>query len=153
VFAYDRLTRLFGGRWTVGALVRFHTAHKMTLLAHIPEAYRHLGRLVAQAKSMRRPALQRDYMTLFMETLRVVATARRQVNVLQHMIGHLKDALDPASRHELLALIDDYAAGHVPLVVPITLMRHHVRRCNITYLASQVYLDPHPADLMLRNHV
>jgi len=153
VFAYDRLTRLFDSRWTVGALVQFHTAHKMTLLAHVPDAYRRLGRLVARAKSMKRPALQRDYMTLFTETLKVLATPRRQVNVLQHMLGHLKDALDPASRHELLALIEAHGAGHVPLVVPLTLMRHHVRRCKVTYLAGQVYLDPHPAELMLRNHV
>jgi uncharacterized protein YbgA (DUF1722 family)/uncharacterized protein YbbK (DUF523 family) len=153
VFAYDRLTRLFDGPWTLGDLVQFHTAHKMTLLAHVPDAYRRLGQLVARATSMRRPALERDYMTLFMETLRVIATRRRQVNVLQHMLGHLKDALDAESRHELLGVISAYAAGHVPLVVPITLMRHHVRRCDIAYLAGQVYLDPHPAELMLRNHV
>jgi uncharacterized protein YbgA (DUF1722 family)/uncharacterized protein YbbK (DUF523 family) len=153
IFAYDRLTRLFDGRWTPGDLVRFHTAHKMTLLAHVPDAYRRLGQMVARGKSMRPPALERDYMTLFMETLQVIATPRRQVNVLQHMLGHLKDALDAMSRHELLEVISAYAAGHVPLVVPITLMRHHVRRCDIVYLAGQIYLDPHPAELMLRNHV
>lgn len=153
VFAYDRLTRLFEGRWTVGDLVRFHTAHKMTLLAHVPDAYRRLGRLVAHATSLGRPALQQDYMTAFMNTLQVIATPRRQVNVLQHMLGHLKDAIDAASRHELLAIISAYAAGHVPLVVPITLMRHHVRRCGVAYLAGQICLDPHPAELMLRNHV
>lgn len=153
VFAYDRLTRLFEGGWTVGDLVRFHTAHKMTLLAHVPDAYRCLGRLVAGAKSLRRPALQRDYTTLFMETLQVIATPRRQVNVLQHMAGHLKDVLDSASRHELLAIINAYVAGHVPLVVPIALLRHHVRRCGVAYLAGQLYLDPHPDELMLRNHV
>ena len=153
VFAYDRLTRLFAGRWTLGDLVRFHTAHKMTLLAHVPEAYRRLGQLVARAKSLRRRAVERDYATMFMETLRVIATPRRQVNVLQHMIGHLKDALDGPSRHELLEIIDAYFAGNVPLVVPMTLMRHHVRRCGVAYLAGQIYLDPHPAELMLRNHV
>jgi uncharacterized protein YbgA (DUF1722 family) len=153
VFAYDRLTRLFEGRWTRGDLVQFHTAHKMTLLAHVPEAYRQLGRLVAGAKAIRRPALQRDYMTAFMETLSVIATPRRHVNVLQHMLGHLKDAVDGDSRHELLSLISAYAAGHVPLVVPVTLLRHHVRRCDVSYLAGQIYLDPHPAELMLRNHV
>lgn len=153
VFAYDRLTRLFDGRWTAGDLVRFHTAHKMTLLAHVPDAYRRLGQLVARAKSLRRPAVERDYATMFMETLQVIATRRRQVNVLQHMVGHLKNALDGPSRHELLAVIDGYVAGHVPLVVPITLLRHHVWRCGVAYLAGQVYLDPHPAELMLRNHV
>ena len=137
----------------MGDLVRFHTAHKMTLLAHVPDAYRRLGQLVARAKSLRRPALERDYATMFMETLRVIATPRRQVNILQHMIGHLKDALDIASRHELLEVVDAYFAGNVPLVVPMTLMRHHVRRCGVAYLTGQIYLDPHPGELMLRNHV
>ncbi len=121
VFAYDRLTRLFEGRWTLGDLVQFHTAHKMTLLAHVPDAYRRLGRLVAGAKSLGRQAVERDYTAMFMETLQVIATPRRQVNVLQHMIGHLKDALDGPSRHELLEIVDAYVGGQVPLVVPITL--------------------------------
>jgi uncharacterized protein YbgA (DUF1722 family)/uncharacterized protein YbbK (DUF523 family) len=153
VFAYDRLTRLFTARWTLGDLVRFHTAHKMTLLAHVPEAYRRLGQLVARAKSKHRQTIEREYTTLFMETLTVLATPSRQVNVLQHMAGHLKALLDAASRHELLDVINAYVAGQVPLVVPMTLMRHHVRRCGVAYLAGQVYLDPHPAELMLRNHV
>jgi uncharacterized protein YbgA (DUF1722 family)/uncharacterized protein YbbK (DUF523 family) len=153
VFAYVRLKELFRGRWTVGQLVAFHAAHKLLLLAHSPDAYRRLGRLVAAAKGTNRRLLRNEYEAGFMEALAVVATRGRQVNVLQHMAGYLRDRLDAASRDELQQAIADYRAGLVPLVVPITLLRHHVRHLDVRYLAGQVYLDPHPKELMLRNHV
>jgi uncharacterized protein YbgA (DUF1722 family) len=88
-----------------------------------------------------------------MEALGIPATPQRHTNVLQHMVGYFKDTLDAASRTELLATIDDYRNGLLPLVVPVTLLRHHVRRHGVSYLADQVYLAPHPKELMLRNHV
>ena len=153
IFAYRDLVRLFTGRWTMGDLVRFHTARKLTLLAHVPEAYQRLGRLVAGGKALPRAELQARYSTGFMTALRTVATPRRHGNVLRHMLGYFKHTLDPADRAELLALIQTYAAGQVPLIVPLTLFVHHIRRHDVTYLAGQVYLRPHPAELMLRNHV
>ena len=153
IFAYRRLTALFAARWSMGDVVRFHTAHKLTLMAHTPEAYRRLGRLVGSGKSMARREFQDRYSSEFMTALSTMATPRRQANVLQHMLGYFKEALDRESRAELLALIQDYAGGRVPLVVPLTLFGHHIRRCGVTYLADQVYLHPHPVELMLRNHV
>jgi uncharacterized protein YbgA (DUF1722 family)/uncharacterized protein YbbK (DUF523 family) len=153
VFAYWRLRGLFAERWSVGALVRFHTAHKLIVLAHSPDAYQQLGRLVARARGLSRRDVERRYTTTFMSALAVVATRRRHANVLQHMVGHFKDRLDRESRRELLAAIDDYRRELVPLVVPITLLRHHVRTCDVSYLAGQVYLEPHPKELMLLNHV
>ncbi len=153
VFAYRRLQEHFAGRWTVGTLVRFHTAQKLTLMAHSVKAYEHLGRLVARAKSLPRDEVETHYVEGFMTALAIVATARRHVNVLQHMAGYFKTQLDEADRTELQAVIEDYRRGFVPLVVPITLVRHHVRRCDVTYLAGQSYLSPPPAELMLRNHV
>ena len=153
VFAYWRLRGLFGGRWTAGALVRFHTAHKLILMAHSPEAYRQLGRLVAGARALSRGDLERRYTAAFMEALAVVATPRRHVNVLQHMAGYFRDRLDRDSRAELLASIEEYRRELVPLVVPLTLVRHHVRAAGVPYLAGQLYLEPHPRELMLRNHV
>lgn len=153
VFAYWRLRGLFSGRWNLGSLVAFHTAHKLILMAHSPEAYRTLGRLVAQAHGVPRHDLQRRYSERFMSALTVIATPRRHVNVLQHMAGYFKNLLDPESKAELAATIDDYRRGLVPLIVPITLVRHHVRVHGIPYLAGQLYLDPHPKELMLRNHV
>ena len=153
VFAYRRLRDLFGGRWDVGALVRFHTAHKLILMAHSPQAYQQLGRVVAQARKAKRAALETRYTREFMAALTVIATVRRHTNVLQHMAGYFKTLLDKESKAELLAAIDDYRLGLVPLIVPITLLKHHVRAHDVSYLAGQLYLEPHPKELMLRNHV
>ena len=153
VFAYWRLRSLFTARWTVGDLVRFHTAQKLLLLSHSTEAYRHLGRLVAAAGEMSRRDLQQRYADGFMQALAQLATPRRHTNVLQHMAGYFKNDLDAASKRELADTITDYRLGLVPLVVPLTLVHHHVRMLNVTYLAGQTYLQPHPKELMLRNHV
>jgi len=153
VFAYRRLRELFTGRWTVGGLVRFHTAHKLTLMAHSVVAYRELGRLVAAASTAKRSDLEGDYTRRFMTALAALATPRRHTNVLQHMAGYLKTVLDADSKAELQGAIEDYHRGLVPLIVPITLLRHHIRHHGVAYLAGQTYLEPHPRELMLRNHV
>ena len=153
VFAYVRLRSLFSGHWKVGDLVVFHTAHKLLLMAHSPHAYQSLGRLVAEAKSVPRAELRQRYESDFMGALREMATTKRHTNVLQHMAGYFSKQLDSDSRPELQALLHDYRAGLVPLVVPLTLIRHYVRKYDVTYLRGQVYLEPHPKELMLRNHV
>lgn len=153
VFAYRRLKTFFAGRWTTGGLVALHTAHKLQLLAHSPRAYTELGRMVAGASTIALDELRDRYERGFMEALSKIATAARQVNVLQHMTGYFRDRLDAASRRELADVIEDYRHGLVPLIVPITLVRHYVRLLDVTYLRGQVYLEPHPKELMLRNHV
>ncbi|MCX6552780.1 MAG: DUF523 and DUF1722 domain-containing protein [Acidobacteria bacterium] len=153
VFAYVRLRALVESRWTVGDLVRFHTVHKMALLAHSPEIYNGMGRLVAGAKGMARPDVASEYRARFMDALAKMATTRKHTNVLLHMAGHFKTLLDDDEKQELLGAIEDYRLGLVPLIVPLTLVKHHVRRHKVEYLAGQVYLDPHPKELMLRNHV
>lgn len=153
VCAYDRLRAFFDGRWTLSGLIAFHTAQKMALLAHATTAYQQLGRLVATGKRLSRPELHSRYEQLFMRTLARPATTARHTNVLMHMAGHLKKLVDPASRQELADCIDDYRRELVPLIVPVTLLRHHVRVHGVAYLAGQTYLDPHPRELMLRNHV
>ena len=152
VFGYYRLRRFFRGRWTTASLVQFHTAHKLLLMAHDPEGYRRLGRLVATSGQRRRDELERRYAEEFMRTMAVIATRRRHTNVLQHMAGHFKKRLDAASKAELQSTIDDYRRGLTPLIVPITLLQHHVRVHTVEYLAGQLYLRPHPKELMLRNH-
>ena len=153
VFAYSRLRDLFDGRWTVGDLVRFHTAHKLLVLAHAPDAYQRLGRLVARARGVSRRDLELRYVAGFMQALARLATVGRHTNVLQHIAGYFKDRLDASSKRELVDAIADYRHGLVPLVVPLTLVRHYVRVLAVPYLANQLYLDPHPKELMLRNHV
>jgi uncharacterized protein YbgA (DUF1722 family)/uncharacterized protein YbbK (DUF523 family) len=153
VFAYHRLRRFFSDRWTIGGLVAFHTAHKLQLMAHAPKSYETLGRLVARAKGLPREELRESYEAEFMLGLKAIATTHRNTNVLHHILGHFKKLLDGEARAELLGVIEDYRRGLVPLVVPITLIRHHVRLHSVAYLAGQVYLEPHPKELMLRNHV
>jgi uncharacterized protein YbgA (DUF1722 family) len=153
VFAYRAVRRFFAGRWKIGDLVAFHTAYKLQLLSHSTKAYEELGRLVATAKGVARAQLRERYENQFMAAMRRPATAARHTNVLQHMAGYFKDRLDQSSRQELADVIADYRAGLVPLIVPITLIRHQVRILDIAYLKGQIYLRPHPKELMLRNHV
>jgi uncharacterized protein YbgA (DUF1722 family)/uncharacterized protein YbbK (DUF523 family) len=152
VFAYRRLQAFFATRWTLGGLVALHASLKLLVMAHSPAAYKALGPLVARAKGMDRAALRAGYFTGVMRALEQPATRGRHANVLQHMAGYVSDALDPADREELRATIDDYRRSLVPLIVPVTLLRHHVRRQGLSYLQGQVYLDPHPRELLLRNH-
>jgi uncharacterized protein YbgA (DUF1722 family)/uncharacterized protein YbbK (DUF523 family) len=153
VFAYRRLKDFFHGRWTVGGLVAFHTAEKLLLLAHDPDGYRKLGPIVARAKATPRDELAARYGELFMRALGKPATLGKQTNVMQHMAGYFKDALPDDEKAELHDAIQDYRRRLVPLVVPLTLIRHHVRKLGVTYLEGQTHLAPHPKELMLRNHV
>jgi uncharacterized protein YbgA (DUF1722 family)/uncharacterized protein YbbK (DUF523 family) len=153
VFAYRRLRTFFAAKWGLGDLVKFHTAHKLLLMAHTPKAYQVLGRAVESAKGAPRSTFRRQYEAEFMSALRVMATTQRHTNVLQHMTGYFRRQLDDDSRAELVALIEDYRQGLVPLVAPLTLIRHYVRKFQIAYLQGQIYLKPHPKELMLRNHV
>jgi uncharacterized protein YbgA (DUF1722 family) len=125
----------------------------MTLLSHSTARYQELGRLVADGRQASRPDLRASYERQFMDTLAILATRRRHTNVLMHMTGHLKKVLDSGAKQELLESIEEYRGGFVPLVVPLTLLRHHVRVHGIEYLAGQTYLEPHPRELMLPNHV
>jgi uncharacterized protein YbgA (DUF1722 family)/uncharacterized protein YbbK (DUF523 family) len=153
VFAYRRVVDLFRTRWTVGDLVAFHTREKLLLLCHDEPAYRALGQLVARAKREDRAGIALAYQTTFMAALAKLATIRKHTNVLQHMAGFVKTVLDPADKAELAQTIADFHKSLVPLVVPITLLRHHARKHQVSYLLGQTYLEPHPKELMLRNHV
>jgi uncharacterized protein YbbK (DUF523 family)/uncharacterized protein YbgA (DUF1722 family) len=153
VFAYRRLNTLFASRWTTGDIARFHTIHKLTLMAHEAQAYQRLGRMVAESKTLGRREFRESYSSGFMEALGVVVTPRRHTNVLEHMLRYFENTLDHDSRAKLLAVIKDYASHQVPLAVPLTLFAHHIRRCGVTYLADQTYLEPNLAELALLNHV
>ena len=153
VFAYWRWRNLLEEGLSMARLVDFHRIHKYLLLAHSPEHYASLGRLVAAGKKLTKNELAERYGAGLMEAMRHNASRGRHFNVLQHMAGYFRDELEPASRDELHQTLYDYRAGLVPLVVPMTLIRHHVRVREVAYLRDQVYLAPHPKELMLRNHV
>ena len=153
VFAMARWRAFVAGHPRPRALVAFHTAQKFAVLAHSAEQYARLGRLVAKAgRSLAREVVD-EYGRGLMTALSVRTSRGRHANVLQHLAGFLKRELGPDERAELAEVIAEYRGGLVPLVVPITLLKHHVRRLGVTYLADQVYLNPHPKELMLRNHV
>jgi uncharacterized protein YbgA (DUF1722 family)/uncharacterized protein YbbK (DUF523 family) len=153
VFAAARWQAFRASRPRVRDLVAFHAAHKFAILAHSPRDYAELGRLVAASGPRLAADTLATYGTRFMQALAVRATRARHVNVLQHLAGFLKRQLSDDERAELGEVIAEYRRGLVPLVVPVTLLKHHVRRLAVAYLADQVYLSPHPKELMLRNHV
>lgn len=153
VFAAARWQAFVASRPRARDLVAFHAAHKFAILAHSPRDYTELGRLVAGAGPRLAAETLATYGTRFMQALAIRATRARHVNVLQHLAGFLKRALGGDERAELGEVIAEYRRGLVPLVVPLTLLKHHVRRLGLAYLADQVYLNPHPKELMLRNHV
>jgi len=153
VFVYKRWQEFLVSDRTIGGLVSFHTSHKLLVMAHSPKHYSALGRLVADPKQYKRKELFEQYCATLMEGLQLLATVRKNTNVLQHMAGYFKQQLSPDEKQELQDVIANYHRELVPLIVPITLLQHYVRKYDITYLKQQAYLNPHPLELMLRNHV
>ena len=152
VFCYQRWQEFMAGNWKVGHLVSFHTKHKLLLMAHHEPNARQLGRLVAQGHCLKRGELRDRYANLFFAALRHRSTAPKNAKVLQHILGHFKKQVDASDKKELLAAVEDYRRGWLPLIVPITLIKHYVDKFDIEDIKGQIYLNPHPKELMLRNH-
>lgn len=152
IFAYRRWRALAGAGATAGKLVEFQRRHKYLLMAHSPETARRLGQLVAAAGTRPLSEILPEYEALFMAALKQKATVRKHVNVLQHMLGYFKKQLDDFDKSEMLDLIDKYYRNLVPLIVPVTLLKHYIDKFQEPYLKDQYYLDPHPLELKLRNH-
>jgi len=154
IFCYRRWkTQVQQTRISRGTIVQFHTRHKYLLLTHSRSHYQELGQLIAKAGQYTPSDLANRYGTLFMDALKTKATVRKHVNVLQHLAGHFKKHLNAIERAELQETIQDYHRYLTPLTVPLTLIKHYVRILAVPYLNDQVYLNPHPKELMLRNHV
>lgn len=153
VFAWRRWKDALRGGMTAGRLVEFHTRQKLLMMAHSPEHYRLLGKLVAGAGGRNPGEVAAEYEELYMAGLSRLATASKNYNVLLHCAGYFRTLLDRDDRQELLAVMERYQRKEVPLVVPMTLLQHHIRRCGVEYLGLQTWLEPSPGELMLRNHV
>lgn len=154
LFAYYRWSRLLVQDPSPARLISFHTRYKLTLLSHSPSRYRQLGRLVGNLTKRSFEEALGDYGAGLMLTLQVPASRERHVNVMHHLMGHLKDHLESSQKQEILDLIDDYRNGLIPRVVPLTLLRHHFRFQPVSeWIHEQVYLNPYPKELMLLNHV
>ncbi len=152
IFAFKEWRESVAPERRVGRLVDYHTRHKLLILAHSPKHLASLGRLVAEAKELSPEDLYARYLTLLMEALRLKATVKKHTNVLHHLMGYFKKDLSADEKQELLEVIGQYHDGALPLIVPITLMNHYVRKYDQPYLKRQVYLEPHPMELKLRNH-
>ena len=153
IFVLKRWRDLLAGKRSRGGLVAFHTAHKLLLLSHSEKHYRAMGKLVAEAKTMPLDGLFSAYEAMLMETLRLKSSLAKNSNVLLHILGYFRNNLSADERQEMVEIIDRYRGGLVPLIVPVTLVNHYVRKYKESYLAGQIYLNPHPLELKLRNHV
>jgi uncharacterized protein YbgA (DUF1722 family)/uncharacterized protein YbbK (DUF523 family) len=153
VFCLYRFQNLLKEKFSLKAWVDFHTQHKFLLLSHSRKHYDTLGKLIADAKSIKPSELKNKYGKIFMEALTFKSTPKKNTDALLHMMGFLKKILTREEKKDILKTIEDYRKELLPLIVPITLIRHQVNKHNIEYLKGQVYLNPHPKELMLRNHV
>jgi len=153
IFALKRWRDLLDLGMKRAHIVDFHTAHKLLFLSHSTKHYQTMGRLVAHAKDIPLKELYSQYEVLFLEALKIMATRTKHVNVLQHMMGYFKKDLTADEKKELLEVIESYGKEYLPLIVPITLINHYVRKYDQPYLKGQFYLNPHPLELQIRNHV
>jgi len=153
IFVMKRWREMNAKGRSLGALVDFHTRHKLLVMSHSVEGYRRLGKLVAAGKGKPRKELFAEYLKELSEALKLMSTLRKNRNVLNHLLGYFKKELSADEKIELLEVIESYALGHVPLIVPVTLVSHYVRKYGQPYLEKQYYLNPHPLELKLRNHV
>jgi uncharacterized protein YbgA (DUF1722 family)/uncharacterized protein YbbK (DUF523 family) len=153
VFVYHSWQQFLANGPSVGKLVNFHTRNKLLLLSHSPKHYKILGQLVAKARQYSPEELYGEYVTHLMAAFALIATTKKNTNVLQHIVGYFKRHLTAEEKQELLEIIDNYRFGFLPLIAPIVLINHYVKKYEVGYLAGQTYLQPHPLELQLRNHV
>jgi uncharacterized protein YbgA (DUF1722 family) len=153
VFVMHRWQRLLGEGLNPASLIEFHTVHKYLVMAHSQAAYQRLGRLLADLSRTDLQTIAENYHEELMHTLKRRVDRKRHVNVLQHIMGYLKKRIDKQDKAELSASIESYRRGETPLIVPITLLRHYFRRHPDPYMMKQLYLQPHPDKLGLRNGI
>jgi uncharacterized protein YbgA (DUF1722 family)/uncharacterized protein YbbK (DUF523 family) len=152
IFTLMRWKEMMGSSPTMGKLVDFHTRHKMLILSHNQQIYREMGMLVATGGKRPGKEFYDRYAQLLMGSMKFRSTPRKHSNVLMHAMGYFKKVLSPEEKQEMIQVIDNYRLEMLPLIVPITLLNHYVRRYKVDYLREQVYLNPHPLELKLRNH-
>lgn len=152
IFSYSRWRDLLNNNKTRSGLIQFHTFHKLLILSHSQKHYREIGRLVAGAKDKNIDALFDEYEEIFLSALQLKTTIKKNINVLFHMLSYFKKVLSSDEKKEMLEIIEHYRDEYVPLIVPVTLVNHYVRKYEVKYLEEQYYLHPHPTELKLRNH-
>ena len=153
IFTMKRWRDRLAVKRSMGNLVDFHTRNKLLVLSHSQKHYRLMGKLVAVGKQMPIKELYDQYQQILMEALKLKTTIKKHTNVMQHLMGYFKKQLAPDEKQELLEIFEQYRHELVPLIVPVTLINHYVRKYDQPYLKQQTYLNPHPIELKLRTHV
>jgi uncharacterized protein YbgA (DUF1722 family)/uncharacterized protein YbbK (DUF523 family) len=153
IFTYRRYREIIEKNDRIRSLVDFHTRHKLLLMSHSPKHLQQMGQIVAHAKEPPTEELIRQYERLLMETMALKPSTAKHTNVLHHVMGYFKKNLSSDEKQELIEVIDEFRRGFIPLIVPVTLINHYVRKYEESYLKMQIYLNPHPLELQLRNHV
>ena len=153
IFALRRMAEVGRKGNVLRTIADFHTHNKLLIMSHSSKHLQEMGRIVANIKTITPQSLINRYQELLMEALKLKATAKKNTNVLMHMIGYFKKNLDHSEKQEILEIVDEYRRELIPLIVPITLIGHYVRKYDQPYLKEQTYLNPHSPELQLRNHV
>ena len=152
IFTLMRWREMLSKKKSLGNLIDFHTRHKLLIMSHSPTHSQMMGKLVAESKTLPIEDVFVQYEALLIGALRLKTTLKKNINVIQHIMGYFKKQLSSDEKQELIEIIEQYRQEHVPLIVPVTLLNHYVRKYNIAYLSKQFYLNPHPIALKLRNH-
>ena len=153
VYVYSRWLNLYGKDLSLKVLQNFHARHKYIFMSHSQQKSRELGALIVNHNGIDLDALAQRYLASMMALLKDIATRKNHVNTLMHIQGYLKNHLDKDDKAELSDVIENYYRGLLPLIVPITLLRHHFRKYPNDYIDHSFYMAPHPGELMLFNHI
>jgi uncharacterized protein YbgA (DUF1722 family)/uncharacterized protein YbbK (DUF523 family) len=151
VFIYARWQKLLAEEFSLQTLNRFHAQHKYIFMSHSQALAKELGHWLAQAHAEAPSEVLKQYLSKMMTLLKLKASRKSHVNTLQHLQGYLKNSISADDKAELVDIIDQYRNGILPLIVPITLLRHHFRRFPHDYITESYYMKPHPKELMLLN--
>ncbi len=152
VFTLDRYRKSIKKEQKAKTIINFHAQHKLLLMSHSPECARTMGRCVARLEEHPLDQLIEEYENTLKHAMKLHATPARHTNVMHHILGYFKKQLQPFEKQEMLEIISQFKQGNLPLIVPITLLKHYTDKYNATYLQQQYYLWPHPIELKLRNH-
>lgn len=152
VFSFARWNAYIKEDNSMKGLVTFHQRHKYLLMSHNPLKTKQLGNIVANTEQLSLDRLQQNYITLFSEVMNQKPSVKKHVNVLMHIMGYFKDVLTSQEKEELLDIIHQYKNQLIPLIAPIVLLQHYITKYEQSYLLDQYYIQPHPRELMLRNH-
>lgn len=153
VYIMQRWKQLNADGLSLNKLTVFHSRHKLIAMSHDQNLARALGKLAASATKDNLQHVCQQYGIDLMQCLKITASRSNHVNVLQHIQGYLKTQLDDGDKKELIETIERYRLGYLPLIVPITLLRHHFRKMPDPFIGRSFYMAPYPEELAVLNSI